>query len=257
MAITGPQAELVSPDGRATTGVFIVTPIKLYRDGIAHFLQSSSELVVLGTAEESATTIRRARELLPDVILLDMALDESRATARALRAALPHTALVALAVPESEADILGCAEAGISAYVPLEGSLQELLATVRDAVRGEARCSPRIAASLIRRIAALSSRESEPATSAQATGRLTAREREVLVLIEDGLSNKQIARRLYIELSTVKNHVHSILEKLGATSRSDAAARVRRIGSGGPAHLGVEVDKISPLSSDSHMDGVG
>jgi DNA-binding NarL/FixJ family response regulator len=211
--------------------VFIVTPIKLYRDGIAHFLRSSSELVVLGTAAESATTVHLACELVPDVILLDMTLDESRATARALRAALPNTTLVALAVPESEADVLGCAEAGISAYVPLEGSLQELLATVRGAVRGEARCPPQIAASLFRRLAALSSWERGPSPSSRVTARLTAREREVMGLIEDGLSNKQIARRLCIELPTVKNHVHSILEKLGATSRSEAAARARGLAS--------------------------
>jgi two-component system, NarL family, nitrate/nitrite response regulator NarL len=253
-----PADETVASNGAsATTGVFIVTPIKLYRDGIAHFLRCSTELVVLGTAEESSTTIRLACELLPDVILLDMALDESRATARALRAALPNTSLVALAVPESEADVLGCAEAGISAYVPLEGSLQELLATVRGAVKGEALCPPQIAASLFRRIATLSSRDSEVPPSVQATARLTAREREVMVLIEDGLSNKQIARQLCIELPTVKNHVHSILEKLGATSRSEAAARVRRFASSERRRFGAGTDKAAPLSTGSRVDGVG
>lgn len=210
------------------TGVFIVTPIRLYRDGIAHFLRSSGKVDVLGTAEESATTIRLAIELLPDVILLDMALEDSRQTARTLRADVPSAAIVALAVPESEGHVLGCAEAGISGYVPREGSLDELLEAVIRAVNGEAVCSPQIAGSLFRRIAALSGAEDGDPPAAGVRARLTAREAEVVALIDDGLSNKQIARELCIELPTVKNHVHSILEKLGASSRGEAAARARR-----------------------------
>jgi DNA-binding NarL/FixJ family response regulator len=100
------------------------------------------------------------------------------------------------------------------------------LTAVLRAVKGEAVCPPRIAAGLFRRVAALSSASSDQA-SLQSEARLTAREAEVLALIDDGLSNKQISRRLYIEVPTVKNHVHSILDKLGARSRGEAAARVR------------------------------
>jgi two-component system, NarL family, nitrate/nitrite response regulator NarL len=164
--------------------------------------------------------------LLPDVVLLDMALENSWLTARALHEALPRTAIVALAIPESEGHVLGCAEAGICGYVTRDGSLEDLLTTVVRAANGEAFCSPRIAAGLFRRVAALSS-----AGPARAPGspsaRLTGREVEVVGLIDDGLSNKQIARRLCIEVPTVKNHVHSILDKLGASSRGEAAARVR------------------------------
>jgi two-component system, NarL family, nitrate/nitrite response regulator NarL len=213
--------------GEARTSVFIVTPIRLYRDGIAHFLRSSGRVVVLGTAEESATTIRLATELVPDVILLDMALEDSRETARRLTAAVPGAAIVALAVPESEGHVVGCAEAGICGYVSREGSLDELLATVTRTTNGEALCSPRIAASLFRRVAALSRAEHPPEPGPEGPSRLTAREAEVVALIDHGLSNKQIARELCIEVPTVKNHVHSILEKLGASSRGEAAARAR------------------------------
>ena len=208
-------------------GVFIVTAIRLYRDGIAHFLRSSGKVEVLGTAEESFTTVRMVVELLPDVILLDMALEDSRRTARTLRSAVPGAAIVALAVPESEGHVLDCAEAGIAGYVPREGSLDELLATVLLAICGEARCSPQIAGGLFRRIAALAGADRPEPQASDARARLTAREAEVVALIDDGLSNKQIARELCIELATVKNHVHSILEKLGASSRGEAAARAR------------------------------
>src|SRR3954467_1746279 len=210
-AATGPRS--------ASIGVFIVTPIRLYRQGIAHYLAASGAVSVLGTAEESESTLSRALELRPDVILLDMALRESRAIARALHHALPDASILAVAVPESEQHVLACAEAGIAGYVPLEGTLEELLTAVLSAADGEAVCSPRIAAGLFRRVADLSSRGNEPQTREQQapkpslseiSAKLTAREWDVLSLLEDGRSNKQIALRLVIELPTAKNHVHSI-----------------------------------------------
>jgi two-component system nitrate/nitrite response regulator NarL len=215
--------------GAVRPGIFIVTPVKLYRDGIAHFLRSSEEVEVLGTGGEGTDTIAVTIALLPDVVLLDMALEDSRATARAIRAAVPSTAIVALAVPESETFIVRCAEAGISAYVPREASLDELLTTVTRAAAGEAVCSPRIAGGLFRRVAALAFLREQPVTAVRTATHLTARETEVIGLIDDGLSNQQIAERLCIEVATVKNHVHSILDKLGASSRSEAAARARKL----------------------------
>ncbi len=217
-------------------GVFIITPIKLYRDGIAHFLGSSGRVRVLGTADEDSDAIRLALELMPNVILLDMALDDSRATAKALRRAVPRAPIVALAVPESEEGyVVSCAEAGISAYVAREGSLEDLLATVIRAANGETVCSPRIAASLFHRVAALASLQEQSVAAVRTAAQLTAREAEVIALIDDGLSNQQIARRLCIEVATVKNHVHSILEKLNASSRTEAAARARKLAWGQPA----------------------
>ena len=209
-------------------GVFIVTPIKLYRDGIAHFLSASSEFEVLDTADESATTIRLAANLQPDAILLDMTMHRSLDAARALRLLLPETPIVALAVPESAGEVVDCVEAGISAYVPREGSLDELLTTLSLAVKGEAACSGSVTAALIRRLAARAANTRAQEDRLSATT-LTARETVVVSLIDEGLSNKQIAYRLCITVATVKNHVHSILEKLGAHSRGEAAARARRM----------------------------
>jgi DNA-binding NarL/FixJ family response regulator len=220
-------------DGAAElAGVLIITPIKLYSDGIAHFLRASQAVEVLGTAADGMKTIALAVALGPDVILLDMALEDSRETSRALRAALPRTAIVALAVPESAGYVLDCAEAGISGYVPREGSLEELLKAVIRAANGEAVCSPPIAGSLFRRVAALAAME--PAVAAvPPLPVLTARQAEIVALIDDGRSNKQIARALCIEVATVKNHVHAILEKLGARTRGEAAATARRLGAAG------------------------
>jgi DNA-binding NarL/FixJ family response regulator len=123
-------------------------------------------------------------------------------------------------VPETEHDVIPCAEAGVAACLPRETTLADLSATIERVAAGESNASPRVAAMLLRRIATLAERNSPEAN-------LTAREEEILVLIDDGLSNKQIARRLSIELPTVKNHVHNILEKLHVHRRYEAAARMR------------------------------
>jgi DNA-binding NarL/FixJ family response regulator len=139
-----------------------------------------------------------------------------------LVAAIPEVKVVAFAVPETESDIIACAEAGVAACVTREASFGELVATIERVGSGESLCSPQVAAVLLRRVATLAAARSvEPASA------LTGREREILDLIDEGLSNKQIAQRLCIELPTVKNHVHNLLEKLDVQSRYEAAALMR------------------------------
>ncbi len=105
-----------------------------------------------------------------------------------------------------------------------EASLEELVEVVESVARGESLLAPRIGALLLRRVAEAAGHKRAPT----AAGRLTPRELQVVGLIDEGLSNKQIAARLSIELATVKNHVHSILEKLEVERRAEAAARVRQ-----------------------------
>jgi DNA-binding NarL/FixJ family response regulator len=107
-------------------------------------------------------------------------------------------------------------------YVPRDASADELVRTVRSVARGELPCSPRIAAMLFRELATM-----DAAVPAPALASLTYREREVVALVDRGLSNKEIAAELGIELPTVKNHVHRVLEKLDVRGRSAAAARMR------------------------------
>jgi DNA-binding NarL/FixJ family response regulator len=145
---------------------------------------------------------------------------------RALAAAAPDVKLVVLAVPEVEGEVIAFAEAGASAYVTPDGSIDDLASVVLSVERGEVLCSPEMAAGLFRRVGVLA-RESQLDPIEE---KLTTRELEVLRLIEEGLSNKQIATALSIELPTVKNHVHRILEKLHVKRRSEAAARARRHG---------------------------
>ena len=203
--------------------VLIVAEIRLYREGLAEMLQGEPEIDVVAIASGADEAVRELRERQPDVVLLDVAIPENAWLARALMAAVPGARIVALAVPEIEQEVLACAEAGVAGYVTREGSVEDVVAAVSAVARGEVLCSPRMAASLFQRVATLALERSP----ASIETRLTNRELEILDLIDQGLSNKEIARRLTIELSTVKNHVHNILDKLNVNRRAEAAAHAR------------------------------
>ena len=200
--------------------VVIVVDVCLYREGLARTLSQSEGISVAGTAED----VERAGELIeglrPSVVLLDPATDPEGALVRRILGRFPETRIVALGIREVEDDVLHCARAGMTGYVPRDGSISELVSAVESAARGELRCSPRIAASLFHRVARMSE-EQERATAST----LTPREQEILSLIDAGMSNKQISRRLSIEVPTVKNHVHNLLQKLKTSRRDLAAAR--------------------------------
>ena len=200
--------------------VFIVADVSVHRDGLQELLEREACIDVIGAAATVPQSIAEISNLAPDVVLLDVAGENRVAAITALVQAIPGVKVIACAVPETEQDVIPCAEAGVAACLPRETPLTELGATIERVASGESIASPRVAAMLLRRVATLAARSSPDE-------RLTAREGEILELIDDGLSNKQIALRLSIELSTVKNHVHNILEKLQVHRRYEAAARMR------------------------------
>jgi two-component system nitrate/nitrite response regulator NarL len=206
--------------------VFVVGGVRVYRESLARALEGHPELRVIGTAS-AHHAVRAVGELRPDVVLLDTSTADGIAAARSLAAAAPAARLVALAASDSDVTVIACAEAGVAAFVASEGTLDDVAAAAAAAVRGESACPPRIAAALLRRVAVVGA--SERLAGAGEFSVLTPREHQVLVLIDEGLSNKEIAARLCIELSTVKNHVHNLLDKLGARGRAEAAARMRAV----------------------------
>jgi DNA-binding NarL/FixJ family response regulator len=159
---------------------------------------------------------------------MDMTASQALSLARTLRRALPQVKIVAFAVVDSDQELLAYAAAGVAGYVTQDGSLDDLAAAVIGALKGELFCSPRLASLLFQRVAVLSDSRDAPE---EASG-LTHRERQVASLLSQGLSNKEIAGSLRIGSATVKNHVHSILEKLHVRRRGEAAARWH---AGGPA----------------------
>jgi two-component system nitrate/nitrite response regulator NarL len=169
--------------------------------------------------------VTAAIELEPDVALLDPGLIGGASAIRDLTGARPATKVIVLASSDADQDVIEYAEAGMSGLVNYEDSAEDLAEAIRSVARGELRCSPRTAAALLRRVTALAA-----VRAADSDPPLTRREHEVLKLIAEGLSNKQMAGRLHIELATVKHHVHHILEKLEASRRGEAVALARRRG---------------------------
>ena len=216
------SAQSAEPAPQPRISVILLVGVCLYRDGLEQALAARTDIAVAGSTSRVGEARVAVRALQPDILLLDPAADPELSLAAQMGELSPRTRIVALGVQEVEDDVLRCAEAGMAAYVPRDASITELVAVIETAARGELRCSPRIAASLFRRIAAIA--EGGPAGL-----NLTRREGEIVRLIDDGLSNKQIARRLRIEVSTVKNHVHNLLRKMNAPRRGVAAARARSL----------------------------
>jgi DNA-binding NarL/FixJ family response regulator len=198
--------------------------MRLYREGLVHVLAQEGSIIVVGAAA-------RINELAPlltsaavDVVLFDLAVDGGLAALRQLSSCI-EVKVVVLGLNEDERQIVACARAGIAGYVTQDANLHELMQRVREATVGEFSCPPRIAATLLRNLALPRLADDRHTV----TPRLTPRESEIVRLIETGMSNKEIARHLTIQLATVKNHVHNILEKLAVRGRADAVRAARAI----------------------------
>jgi two-component system, NarL family, nitrate/nitrite response regulator NarL len=220
------------------TSVFVVADIGLYREALAHALARLSGITLSGTAECAAEAVGPIVQRRPDVVLVDVAA-HGLATVRSIAAAAPEAKIVVLAQPEAEGDVIAFAEAGASGYAPRDGTVTDLETVITSVAQGEAVLSPRLAAGVLRRLADLAANRSEG--KAHADARLTSRETEIVRLIDEGLSNKEIAQRLSIALSTVKNHVHSILGKLNVERRAAAVACVRAAHSPGATQAPVRI----------------
>lgn len=202
--------------------VVVCSDTRLLREGITLALSQDGPMDVVGAVEpENAPAIVAAQR--PDVVLLDAGVPGGRGLPRLLKKVSPDLRIVVFAIADGEVDVVAWAEAGVDGYVGRDGTMGDLTAAVEGALCGEAFCSPKLVGLLFARVAQLS----EEAVPDAGAGVLTPREQEILALVDHGLPNKEIARRLGIEPATVKNHVHRILEK--TQLRGEAATRRRRV----------------------------
>jgi len=204
-------------------GVLIVSDVRLYREGIAQLLQSEERIGPVSTAATADHAMWAVDDHPPDVVLVNVAMRDGIPLVRAIQRSRPAVKVVALAVPDDEHDVIAWAEAGAAGFVTADQSLGDLVTAIEGTARGDLPCTPWLAGVLLRRVSALADGEPYDETASS----LTAREFEIASLIEGGLSNKQIAGQLFIEVTTVKNHVHRILDKLGVHRRGEVAAKIR------------------------------
>jgi two-component system nitrate/nitrite response regulator NarL len=199
--------------------VLILSDARLYRESLAAVLACEEDIVVASSPLVSGAAARVVREAV-DVVVVDATGEGAVEAVADVAAQAPTAKVVVLEVPESEPAVMRLVEAGASAFLPPEAALDDFVAAARGVGQGESACPPRVTAALLGRLRGLTRARQVAGTS------LTSREVEVARLIDEGLSNKEIAARLSIAVPTVKNHVHNILEKLNVACRSDAAAKV-------------------------------
>lgn len=183
--------------------------------------------VVIGTAPSGQEALEKIKELRPEVALIDIGMPDKDGieVSQALHQDAPEVKVIILGMIDLTDEIMACIEAGAAGYVLKEASFDFLVETIRSVHRGESFCSPQMTASLFTRIAELAS-ESLPKMPPSSV-KLTNRELEIIGLIAEGLPNKEIAQRLFIETQTVKNHVHNILDKLQLQNRLEAVQYAR------------------------------
>jgi two-component system nitrate/nitrite response regulator NarL len=210
--------------------VAIIHRHRLFRECLALVLSQQQNVTVVGSVAEASEISGGMTRLCPDVIIIDLSLvgRDGLEEIRQLCEPSSEIKILVMGLTEQESDVVACIEAGAAGYLSQEASLEELLKNIRAVVVGEALCTPKIISFLFARIAE-DARERERRQALGIT-HLTCRERQILTLIEEGLSNKEIAVHLQIELQTVKNHVHNILEKLQRDNRREAARHARKQG---------------------------
>lgn len=204
--------------------ILIVDDCMLYRDNLAAALASRG-LPAIGFAWDLRTLVIAMREHSVEVILLNIATRDSAALLNVAVATDPGVRVVVMGLSEDdESGVIACAEAGVAGYHTRAESFDDLLTQIEKVAGGETLCSPRVSAILLQRLSALASQQ-QPAVVRDRV--LTAREVEILGMLEAGMSNRDIADQLCIAVHTVKNHVHSVLTKLGVATRAEAAAVAR------------------------------
>ncbi|HEY5151346.1 MAG TPA: response regulator transcription factor [Mycobacterium sp.] len=211
-------------DPAHSLAVLVVDDCRLYRESLSGILSEQDAVSSVWSAHNRESLQLQLGRFHPQVVLLNLASAGSLYLLRAVREDKANARVIVIGVDEDDEDeIIHCAQLGVSGYFNRSESLEQLLDLIRRVGRGETLYSPRVAEVLTRRLADMATQR-KPGRRAVV---LTSREHQVLELVGEGRTNKDIAEALSIEVYTVKNHVHSVLAKLGVRRRGEAAAAIR------------------------------
>jgi DNA-binding NarL/FixJ family response regulator len=211
--------------------VLLVDDQALFREALATLLGVRSEVEVVGEAANGDEALRRAAELGPDVVLMDLRMPVlgGIAATRRLRAEHPEVRVIALTTFDDDDEVFAALRAGAVGYLLKDVSSERLVEAVLAAARGESVLQPSVAAKVVARFAQLPDADAAPQPQPLVVP-LSDRELDVLRLLAEGRSNREIAAALFLAEGTVKNHVTNVLAKLGARDRTQAALRARALG---------------------------
>ena len=203
--------------------VLVADDHALYRRGLEMVLNQEPGIEIIGEASDGAEAIRRAEELLPDVVLMDVRMPRRSGieACMAIKELVPSTKIIMLTMSDEESDLYEAVRAGANGYLLKDVPGEEIADGLRAVQSGQSLISPSMASKLLSEFATMIKKHEE--RPAMPVPRLTERELEVLKLVARGMANKDIAAELFISENTVKNHVRNILEKLQLHSRMEAA----------------------------------
>ena len=205
---------------------------RLLREGIAAMIHAQPGFRVLAASADVDEALQKVRDAKPDVVLLDFGLEDhdSLSLTATVHAEVPEARVIVMGLLALQDDVADYVKAGASGFVMKDASFEDFFATIRAVAAGAEVLPPALTNSLFAQIARNADRV--PPAQVLETVRLTTREREVVGLLAEGLSNKEIAKRLGIAIHTVKSHVHNVLEKLALRSRLEVAAFSHSLGGG-------------------------
>jgi two-component system NarL family response regulator len=208
--------------------ILLIEDNRLLREGIEAMLNEQPDLTVVGTAPGGDAVLEVLRDTTPQLILLDAALGEqdSFRLLATVRMAAPEVRVIVMDLIPEPQDIVEFVEAGCAGFLLKDATVEDFLATIRSVARGVRVLPPALAGTIFTHVARNAARRDPAAVRDAVT--MTPREQEVVALIGEGLSNKEIAERMQIALHTVKSHVHNVLEKLALRTRLQVAAYAHR-----------------------------
>ncbi len=210
-----------------TIKVMIADDQRLMREGLTILLALADDIDIVAQAGDGAEAIELAKTLRPDVILMDIQMPHVNGVeaTKTIRSILPQTQIIILTTFDDDEYLMSGLRAGACGYLLKDMPSEQLADAIRSAAKGQSPIGPEMARKLVNLVT-----QNPIVPSAPAASELSEREIEVLRLIADGLSNKEIAEKLFIAEGTAKNHVSNILSKLEARDRAQAVARAKELG---------------------------
>ena len=203
--------------------LLLIEDNRLLRDGLFSILKSHKDIDIIAASGDGKRTLTKIKQLKPNIVLLDLGLrsQNSLRVVEVVKQDFPLAKIIVMDLAPVQADILQYVKAGANGFILKDASLNDFLITIRSVSEGATILPPLLIDSLFSQIVDHAVREGK--TKLKEAVRMTQREREVITLLSEGMSNKEIAHRIHISTYTVKSHIHNIMEKLALHTRLEIA----------------------------------
>jgi DNA-binding NarL/FixJ family response regulator len=203
--------------------LLLIEDNRLLMDGILAILKPQKDIVIIAASSDGKNTLVKIKEIKPNVVLLDLGLrsQNSLHVVEIVKRDFPEAKIIVMDLAPVQADILQYVKAGASGFILKDASLKDFLITIRSVAEGSTVLPPLLVDSLFSQIVEFAVKEGKP--KLKEAIKMTKREREVIGLLGDGMSNKEIGQKIHISTYTVKSHIHNIMEKLALHTRLEIA----------------------------------